>query len=72
MDIAAADILISMVRLTVILVELNNCGNLLLFNSIQYGLEVLQAKQNDTKSLKKSLKVMIISLIWCFAKFVCH
>jgi len=63
MDIAAADILISMVRLTVILVELNNCGNLLLFNSIQYGLEVLQAKQNDTKSLKKSLKVMIISLI---------
>ncbi|PHT97138.1 hypothetical protein BC332_33935 [Capsicum chinense] len=38
------------------IVELNNCGNLLRFNSIQYGLELLQAKQNDTKSLKKSLK----------------
>ncbi|PHT27903.1 hypothetical protein CQW23_32498 [Capsicum baccatum] len=30
--------------------------NLLRFNSIQYGLELLQAKQNDTKSLKKTLK----------------
>ncbi|PHT79752.1 hypothetical protein T459_17804 [Capsicum annuum] len=38
------------------IVELNNCGNLLRFNNIQYGLELLQAKQNDTKSLKKSLK----------------
>ncbi|KAM3374566.1 hypothetical protein P3S68_013280 [Capsicum galapagoense] len=30
--------------------------NLLRFNNIQYELELLQAKENDTKSLKKSLK----------------
>ncbi|PHT79770.1 hypothetical protein T459_17822 [Capsicum annuum] len=37
--------------------------NLLRFNSIRYELELLQAKQNDTKSLKKSLKVIITFLI---------
>ncbi|PHU15983.1 hypothetical protein BC332_17188 [Capsicum chinense] len=39
--------------------------NLLRFNSIQYELELLQEKKNDTKSLKKSLKVIIIFLILC-------
>ncbi|PHT25149.1 hypothetical protein CQW23_35213 [Capsicum baccatum] len=29
--------------------------------SIQYGLELLQAKQNDTKSLKKSLKCEVLN-----------
>ncbi|PHT28134.1 hypothetical protein CQW23_32274 [Capsicum baccatum] len=36
--------------------SLSYLPNLLRFNSIQYGLELLEAKQTDTKSLKKSLK----------------
>lgn len=33
------------------------------FNSIMYGLNILQGIQNETKTSKKSLKVKLI--VWC-------
>lgn len=38
---------------------------ILYYSSIQYGIGILQSVQNESKSLKKSLKVIVWACLWC-------